>query len=406
MNVPFFKPHITGNEGEYVQEAINSGNWSYGEYSNELEGRFIELSGKKYCLAVVNASTAFELVFQAYRELSCSPGTINIPKLNFYTPSIQWPGVLNAMYRHGDINFLDINPDTWNVSLRKQDIEKGSVVVPVDLHGRLFDGLESVDTQNTRDVFIVSDCAQSLGAKYHYDDKVIRYNRNHPAGFFANVSIFSLYATKSLSAGEGGMICTDDEGIYERCRMLSNHGMFQHSDITKNMKREVAIAGYKSRMSNIHAAVALAQLEVFDELLENRKRIWNLYQEFFYSKNENDMLGFKLPWDVNHDCEHNYHIYGIVFDYVRFKENKQHNTNNFTLLFRNMMQANEIGTSIQFSAAHKHPFIYSPKRQRNSLSVSNWYHNGAVSLPLYPNMTEGEIEYVCKNVIRISKELQ
>jgi len=259
--IPVCEPTLGGNELKYVTEAVSTG-WisSSGPYIARFEQAFAEYCGVGYGVAVTNGTVALHL---ALRALEIGPGDEVI------VPSFTMVASAFAVCYCGAMPvFVDVDPETWNLDLNQVEAKlspKTKAVMPVHVFGTMCDmsGLQSLADRNG--FHIVEDAAEAHGAEFG----------GKKAGSFSSVSAFSFFANKNIATGEGGMVLTNDERLYQRARSLKNlcfpldgSRRYEHDEI-----------GYNYRMTNIHAALGLAQTERADHYRALRIRNHEQYKK-------------------------------------------------------------------------------------------------------------------------------
>jgi len=253
------EPSITEKEIEYVTNAVRSG-WvsSLGYYITEFEKKFAEYVGVKYALTTSNGTTALHL---ALVSLGIKEGNeVIVPDLTFIASA-------NAVkYTGATPVFVDIDPETWCIdheSVRRAITPRTKAIIPVHLYGYPADMDAINDLAKEYGLYVIEDAAEAHGAEYK-DKKV---------GSLGTCGMFSFYGNKIITTGEGGMIITNNENLYEKAKFLRDHAMskekrYWHTEI-----------GFNYRMTNIQAALGLAQLERIDELLDKKRQIFLWYKE-------------------------------------------------------------------------------------------------------------------------------
>jgi len=258
--IPVSEPSITQKEIDYVLDAVRSG-WvsSLGHYINEFEKKFAEFIGTKYALTTSNGTTALHLAFVSL-EIKEKDEVI-IPDLTFVATA-------NAVvYTGAKSVFVDIEPDTWCIdpeAIRKVITTRTKAIIPVHLYGHPANMDEIMKIAKEYNLFVIEDCAEAHGAEY----------KGKKVGSFGEFGAFSFYGNKIITTGEGGMLTTNDERLYERAKFLRDHAMskekrYWHTEI-----------GYNYRMTNLQAALGLAQLERIEELITKKRQIFEWYKEF------------------------------------------------------------------------------------------------------------------------------
>lgn len=252
-------PSIGPRETSYVLDAARTGwNGKWNGYLKAFEETFANYMGRKYALATSSCTGALHLSLLA---LGIGPGDEVI------VPDLTWVATANAVkYTGATPVFADIEADTWTVdamSIRKLITRKTKAIIPVHLYGHPARMEPIVALAKEFGVFIVEDAAPAIGALAH----------GLKAGTFGDFACFSFQGAKLLVTGEGGMLVTDDEALYQRVSRLADQGrdpkiMFWISD-----------EGWKYKMSNVQAALGLGQLERVDELVEMKRQIFSWYAE-------------------------------------------------------------------------------------------------------------------------------
>lgn len=273
--IPIYEPDLSGLERKYLLEAIDSG-WisSQGSFLNKFERAFAERFDMQYAVTTSNCTTALHLALVA---LGIGPGDeVICPDLTFIAPA-------NMVALTGaSLVLVDVEADTWNLSpeltrLAITERTKAIIVVHAFGHAARMEELQSLSVQYG--IPIIEDNAEAPGGCYR--DKIL--------GSFGKVSCFSFFANKILTTGEGGMVLTNDEKLYYKLRELRDHGMSRH-------KRYLFVAlGFNYRMTNMQAALGIAQLERFEKILEQRQRQEELYKHML-SGNDSFSIRPQQPW--------------------------------------------------------------------------------------------------------------
>lgn len=260
--IPVCEPFLAGNELKYVKDAVSTG-WisSAGKYVTEFENQFAEYSGCKYGVAVCNGTLALHLALVA---LGIKEGDeVIVPSFTMIASAFA------VCYTGAKPVFVDADPDTWNIDAKKIE-EKISLrtkaIMPVHLFGQMcdMDAIQSIaDKYN---LYIVEDAAEAHGATW----------KGRKAGSCSNVGCFSFFANKNITTGEGGMVVTNDEAIYEKLKYYKNV-CFPMSGVRNYLHNDI---GFNYRMSNVVAAIGLAQTEKADEYKAMRIRNNELYRHY------------------------------------------------------------------------------------------------------------------------------
>jgi perosamine synthetase len=285
--IPVNEPLLDGNEKKYLMECIDTG-WisSEGPFVNRFEEQFAAAVGRRFGIAVCNGSAALEAAVAA---LGIGPGDEVI------IPSFTIISCAAAVVRAGATPVVvDSDPVTWNMNIGEVEAKITSrtrAIMPVHIYGLPVDMDPLLEIAQKRGLKVIEDAAQMHGQSY----------RGRSCGSFGDLSTFSFYPNKHVTTGEGGMIVTDDAELAGRCRSLRNlcfqpGKRFVHEEL-----------GYNFRMSNLQAALGLAQLERLPEFVARKRRMGSLYGELLAG-----VAGLELmPASMDY-AESIYWVYGLV----------------------------------------------------------------------------------------------
>lgn len=259
--IPVSVPNLSGNEKKYVNDCLDS-TWisSKGEYINKFEQAFAQYEGSKNAVSCCNGTVALHLPLLA---LGVKQGDEVI------VPSFTYIATANAVtYCGAKPVFVDCLWDTWNVDpadIERKITSKTKGIIPVHLYGNPCDMDAIMDIAHRHNLFVLEDAAECIGATF--DGK--------KAGSFGDAGTFSFFGNKIITTGEGGMIVTDNDEMAEKMRLLKGQGM---DTKRRYWFKEV---GYNYRMTNIEAAIGLAQLENIEKHIDGRKRVASAYSDAF-----------------------------------------------------------------------------------------------------------------------------
>jgi dTDP-4-amino-4,6-dideoxygalactose transaminase len=351
------KPFITDAEKTAVLEVLDSGMLAQGTRTAQLEDAFAEICGTKHAVATSSGTTALHLGLLANGigegdEVITSPFTF-IASVN----SILFVGARPV--------FADIEMSTFNidpVSVEEKITSKTRAIMPVHLYGQMCKMDAIMAIADKHNLVVIEDAAQAIGATFN----------NKPAGCFGTAA-FSLYATKNVMSGEGGMITTDDDRVAEHCRMLRNHGMKQ--------RYYHDMLGYNFRTSDIHAAIGLAQISRLEEMTERRRK-----NAEFYNENLKTVITPQtLP-----EAEHVWHQYTVRFDGGRDRDKAAE-----------QLKENGVGSGIFYPVpAHQQGYIRDIVGEVE-LPVAEQMANEVLSLPVHPQLTQEDREKIVYEVNRL-----
>jgi Predicted pyridoxal phosphate-dependent enzyme apparently involved in regulation of cell wall biogenesis len=261
QHIALAQPQLNGNEYNYLMDAFLS-TWisSTGKYVTQFEEKFSQYCGNQYGIATSNGTTALHLALTA---LGIGIGDEVI------VPDITFAATINAVIYTGAMPVIvDIEEDSWCINpdkIEKAITPKTKAVIPVHIYGQPCDMGRICEIARKHNLYIVEDCAEAHGAEWDYKK----------VGSFGIISCFSFFGNKVLTTGEGGMCVTDDRELNERMRILRDHGM----SIERKYYHEAV--GFNYRMTNMQAAIGVAQLEHIDEILEWRQSLEEKYRSIF-----------------------------------------------------------------------------------------------------------------------------
>lgn len=270
------EPDMGSKEREYMNEAFDSG-WisSKGPFISRFEDEFAKFSGTKYAVSCSNGTTALHL---AVRALGIREGDeVIIPNLTFASPA-------NAvLYEKGKPVLVDVDREYWCIDpdrVRESITEKTKAIIVVHLYGHPADMDEIMSIAKENELKVIEDCAEAHGATY----------KGRKVGSIGDIGCFSFYGNKIITTGEGGMMTTNDQELAEKIRILRDHGMqpsrrYWHDEV-----------GYNYRMTNIQAAIGLAQMDSIEDKIRKRKWIARKYSEYI---SDVAALQPEMPWASN-----------------------------------------------------------------------------------------------------------
>jgi len=280
-------PILNGNERKYVDECIDTG-WisANGRFIREFEARFAEFCGTKYALACSNGTVALHLALKA---LGIGPGDEVI------MPTLTYIATANAVvYCGAKPIFVDSEPGTWNIdsdAIAEKITGRTKAVIPVHLYG-LPCNMDAIrEIAGRHGLAVVEDAAEAHGAKW----------RGETVGSMGTVGSFSFFGNKIITCGEGGMLTTNDEALYEKMKLLRSQG------VDPNRRYWHTTVAYNYRMTNLQAAVGLAQLENAAWHLEQRRRVAGLYAKYLSA-----LEGLVAVQEVPEGAEHVYWMISVL----------------------------------------------------------------------------------------------
>jgi perosamine synthetase len=350
--IPIAQPVLGEPEIEAVVAVLRSGHLAQGEVVARLERRFAELAGARHAVAVSNGTAALHVALLAH---GVGPGDEVI------TTPFSFVATANAiLYCGARPVFADICPDTLNLdpaALETRITPRTRAIMPVHLYGHPADlpAIEEIATRHG--LTVIEDAAQAHGAAI--DGRTIGSR---------GTATFSFYATKNVTTGEGGIVTTDDDGVAERLRLLRSHGQ------RERYRHEVL--GYNYRLTDLQAAIGLAQLDRLEELTDRR-----IANASYLSAR----LGGAITPTTRPGCRHVYHQYALRVPHDRDG------------VARRLADLG-VGTAVHYPVPiHRQP-LYQQLGYRDALPLAERASQEVLSLPVHPSLTEEQLERVAELV--------
>ena len=373
--LPFALPSIGTDEIDEVTAALLSGWLTTGPRTKRFEAAFADYIGAPFAVAVNSATAGLHLCLAA---IGIGPGDEVI------TTPLTFCSTANVVIHLGATPVLADVDDDFNIdpeALRAKITPRTKAIIPVHFAGQPCAMDELLAIAHEHKILIIEDAAHALGATYH--DRAI--------GTIGDATVFSFYATKNLTTGEGGMVTCENPEIAEKVRLLSLHGIskdaWKRYTSEGSWYYEVIAPGYKCNMTDIQAAIGLQQLARFTSMQEARRRIVAAYDQGLAD------LPIITP-TTNPRVKHAWHLYVIQLDLERLTIDRAQ--------FIEELRARGIGASVRFIPLHLHPYY----RDRFGYSLGDYpraeyLYERIVSLPLYPRMAERDIDRVIDAVHNI-----
>jgi len=357
--IPVAEPELRGNELKYVTECIET-EWvsSLGKYVFAFEDKMAEMCGRRYGLSVCNGTAALHL---ALESLGIGEGDEVI------VPSMTFVATANAVsYTGAKPVFVDSESAYWQMApelIERRITPRTKAIIPVDLYGHPvdMDAIEEIVQQHG--LFVVEDAAESHGALY----------KGKPCGSLGDISCFSFYGNKVVTTGEGGMLLLDDEALYERAKMLRDHAM------SPTNRYYHPYIGYNYRLTNVQAAIGLAQIERLDEFVIAKRRNAELYAEYLV-----DIPGITLQPEADW-AKSVYWMYSILV-------NEPYSLSRDALMA--VLREQGVDTRPFFHAIHTMPC----HKRDESLPVAESLARTGINLPSSVKLTEKQIVYICEQI--------
>lgn len=368
--LPFALPHITTAEIDEVVDTLRSGWLTTGQKTKRFEREFAACVEAPYAVAVNSATAAMHLALDA---IGLQPGDEVIVPVYTFTATAE----VVEYFRARPV-FVDVDPLTCNLDpeqLERLITPRTRAVIVVHMAGLPAEMDAILAIARAHNVVVIEDAAHAFPARY----------QGKMVGSIGDLTAFSFYATKTLATGEGGMLTTANQQYAERAAMMSLHGIsrdaWKRYSAEGSWYYEVQQAGYKYNMTDIAASLGLHQLARREWLLERRRSIARRYTEAF-----SQLPQVEAPPESAY-CEHAWHLYILRLHLERLDISRD-------AFIQELTRAN-IGTSVHFIPLHLHPFYRDTYHLKaNDFPVALHAYQRAISLPIYPGMTDEDVEDV------------
>jgi dTDP-4-amino-4,6-dideoxygalactose transaminase len=365
--LPFARPALGEEEIAEVVDTLRSGWITTGPKVERFTEAFGNYVGGRFAVPVSSATAGLHVALLA---LGVGPGDEVI------TTPLTFVATLNTIVHCGAVPVLaDIDAATLNVSveeIEKRVTAKTKVIVPVHYVGQPADLDPILELAALRGIAVLEDAAHAVGSEY----------KGRKIGSFPTTSVFSFHPNKNMTTGEGGMVVTEDEAVFEKASLIKFHGMDRESwkrfAKSGSPRYDVAVPGFKYNMMDIQAALGLHQLPRLEGFLAERARQAARYDELL-----SGLPGLILPQRVAYPIRHAWHLYTPLVDIDRLTISRDR--------FMEELKKRNIGTGLHYTAAHE--FSYYADRfgwRPEDFPEAHFVSERIVSLPLFPGLTDAD----------------
>lgn len=374
--IPYGKQWVDEEDEQAVLSILRSDFLTQGPWIEVFESRIANRVGAKYGVAFSNGTAAL--------HAACFAAGIGEGDEVITSPITFLASANCVLYQQARPVFADIKLDTYNIDPEEIELkitDRTKAIIPVDFSGQPVEIDRIMQIADKHNLIVIQDAAHSLGANY----------KGKPIGSWADMTMFSFHPVKHITTGEGGMIVTNNKEYYDRLLQFRSHGMTRDPNLmTRNdgpWYYEMHSLGYNYRMTDIQAALGCSQLNKLDAFVERRRTIASAYQ-----KGLSELEGLVLPLQADH-ADSSWHLYVVRWHSELF------NVDRLTLF--NKMRSEGIGVHVHYIPIYKQPYYqqlgYSDSECRNA----ELYYQTAMTLPMFPKMTNQEVECVISGVKKV-----
>lgn len=355
--IPIYQPELSGNEKRYVNECLDT-SWisSKGRFVGEFEAAFAKRIGALHASSVCNGTLALHLALLA---LGIGPGDEVI------VPTLTYVASANAIsYTGATPVFVDSLRDTWQMDpddVRRSITPRTRALLPVHLYGQACPMDELMAIAREHRLFVIEDCAEAMGTLY----------KGRHVGTFGDIAMFSFYGNKTITAGEGGMVVSNDKTLIERARHFRGQGLASHREYWHD------VVGYNYRMTNIAAAIGLAQLERADDFIARKRALAARYAELLRD----------CPVTLHQEAPDTVHSHWMVSLLVPRPEQRDP--------LRQRLAAAGVETRPVFYPVHTMPMYARSYRKHAVAEDLAWR---GMNLPSWPGLSETQLQHICLTV--------
>jgi UDP-4-amino-4,6-dideoxy-N-acetyl-beta-L-altrosamine transaminase len=363
--IPYSKQTISDEDIQSVIQTLQSDFLTTGPKIKEFEEALASYCGAKYCVSLSNGTAALHLA--SLILLNANDKVLTTPNSFLATSNA-------ILYTNAKPIFVDIGQDgNIDLDLCEEALQKDASIKAlygVHFSGNPLNQKKLAHLKATYSIKILEDCAHSIGASF----ETIK------AGSCANsdISVFSFHPVKGLTTGEGGAVTTNCQATYEKLLTLRSHGMQSRSDIAP-WHYDMTELGFNYRLTDIACALGLSQLKKLDSFLYLRRAIAKRYDDYF-----NDSAIISPLYTFTHNSA--YHLYVVKIAFEKLKITKK--------AFVLKMREKNIGLQYHYIPINQQPYYKNLGYGNEVMPVMDEYYNQAISLPIYPNLSQEEQHYV------------
>ena len=371
--IPYGRQCINEEDIQAVIETLRSDYLTTGPKIQEFERKVAGYCGARYAVAVSNGTAAL--------HIACMAAGIGAGDQVITTPVTFVASANCVLYCGGTPVFADIDPKTYNIDpedIRRKITDKTKAIVAVHFTGQPCEMDEIRRIAEEYNLIVIEDAAHALGADY----------KGKKIGSISDMTTLSFHPVKHITTAEGGMVLTDNEELYRKLWLARTHGITRDTALMESGRAdepwyyEQISLGYNYRITDVQCALGISQMNRLDEFVEKRRRLVQRYNEAFQ-----DVSGIITPYQKE-GCHNSYHLYVIQITEESRKE-----------VFQALRSAG-IGVNVHYIPVYTQPYYRSHGYADVCCPNAEQYYQRAVSLPLYPELTDEEQDYVIERVLQ------
>ncbi|MBP1754617.1 MAG: glutamine--scyllo-inositol transaminase [Firmicutes bacterium] len=369
MYIPYGRQWIDEDDIQAVVETLRSDYLTTGPKVEEFERSVADYLGAKYAVAVSNGTAAL--------HVACLAAGIGEGDEVITSPITFVASANCALYCGATPVFADINPDTYNIDpeeIRRKITPKTKAIIPVHFTGQpcAMDEIHAIAKEYN--LIVIEDACHALGADY----------KGQKIGTLSDMTVLSFHPVKHITTGEGGMIMTENEELYERLKLFRTHGITRKPSQLEQCDGpwyyEQQVLGYNYRITDIQCALGISQMKKLDAFVARRREIAARYDQAFGA-----MEGIKVPFQAE-GCHNSWHLYVIQ---VLDKNRKE--------VFDSLIERN-IGVNVHYIPVHTQPYYRAHGYAEVVCPNAELVYSRFISLPMYAKLSEEEQDYVIEQV--------
>ncbi len=375
--IPYGKQWIEQDDIDAVTAALQNDFLTQGPTIEAFEKKIGELTGAKYCIAVSNGTAALHM---AVASLDIEPGKAGMTTPNTFVASSNC-----FLYNGLRPVFADINPKTYNIDIEQIKAsltDDVNVIVVVDFAGQPAEMEAIYNLAQKKGIAIIEDASHAIGSAYSNKQQV-------GSCTYSDMTVFSFHPVKTITTGEGGAVTTNSETLYEKLKLLRTHGITKDkkflTQVSGTWYYEMQMLGFNYRLTDIQAALGLSQLNKLQKFVDRRREIVDMYNKSFAG-----MQHVITPFE-NPNVQSAFHLYVLQINFKAIGNTRAH--------IMEQLHKRGVGTQVHYIPVHMQPY-YKEKfgYKQGDFPISEAYYEKALSIPLYPKMSAGDVEHVIKSI--------